>query len=533
LEVNAVGCNESQSIEVSMGTEVVITAKPKEGYSFYMWSDFNTDNPRTVIVERNLQLTAYFVEIQEGVNAFDVTVSQFCESKNLIITLDPSDMTVIPGDEVQINATLPFGTGTYTWTSEDENVATISSTGIVKAINNGTTTITCTEEGGATATCKVNVVSPVDIFTSFPLASYTDPCVKDSTIYDITEIQPAGYEYPIQVRGYLAETNIRLYSQGVYIDNETAMLTGPERIAIIYLPAFVYQIDHTTCPELMTEQDAPVYYNLYRKDFTTSEEIKGNSILNLTLDKEAYWYHINQAINYYNSGDYANYENQCILACEKAGDGGTMRIYDYHKETQEYKSISVMPVALVERAYIALVQNEDYNYMSDVSAAVQLRPILGDKGLGVYVEEDAIGKMTIKSTELELGESRFVYGNDKYMSVPTKSKETYFSISFQAEGCKTIQNIDAPYRSTITVTAEPIEGYYFTMWSDGNTDNPRTVIVTGNTTFTAYFGRIPNALDDAAGDIRAPSATKIFENGQLYILFPNGTRYTLQGLEIK
>lgn len=40
-------------------------------------------------------------------------------------------------------------------------------------------------------------------------------------------------------------------------------------------------------------------------------------------------------------------------------------------------------------------------------------------------------------------------------------------------------------------------------------------------------------IDNADGDVRAPSATKVFENGQLYILLPNGTRYNLQGLEVE
>ena len=38
-----------------------------------------------------------------------------------------------------------------------------------------------------------------------------------------------------------------------------------------------------------------------------------------------------------------------------------------------------------------------------------------------------------------------------------------------------------------TITATPEENYYFTSWSDGNTENPRTVVVNSDTTFTANF----------------------------------------------
>ena len=39
----------------------------------------------------------------------------------------------------------------------------------------------------------------------------------------------------------------------------------------------------------------------------------------------------------------------------------------------------------------------------------------------------------------------------------------------------------------ITLTATPNDGYRFTQWSDGNTDNPRIVTVTENKTYTAEF----------------------------------------------
>ena len=40
---------------------------------------------------------------------------------------------------------------------------------------------------------------------------------------------------------------------------------------------------------------------------------------------------------------------------------------------------------------------------------------------------------------------------------------------------------------TCTLTATAATGYTFTQWQDGNTDNPRTIIVTSNATYTANF----------------------------------------------
>ncbi len=43
------------------------------------------------------------------------------------------------------------------------------------------------------------------------------------------------------------------------------------------------------------------------------------------------------------------------------------------------------------------------------------------------------------------------------------------------------------YSTSITISAETNYGYHFTQWQDGNTDNPRTVTVTCDTTYTAFF----------------------------------------------
>ena len=52
-----------------------------------------------------------------------------------------------------------------------------------------------------------------------------------------------------------------------------------------------------------------------------------------------------------------------------------------------------------------------------------------------------------------------------------------------------------PDSSLITITALPYYGYEFLQWNDGDTTNPRQVLVTSDTTFTAYF----QAIDDTVG----------------------------------
>ena len=54
--------------------------------------------------------------------------------------------------------------------------------------------------------------------------------------------------------------------------------------------------------------------------------------------------------------------------------------------------------------------------------------------------------------------------------------ETYGNVAFEAQSCE-----------VAIITATPNEGYEFTAWNDGNTENPRTVTITSDTTFIAIF----------------------------------------------
>ena len=45
--------------------------------------------------------------------------------------------------------------------------------------------------------------------------------------------------------------------------------------------------------------------------------------------------------------------------------------------------------------------------------------------------------------------------------------------------------------SSIQISAIPASGYYFIKWDDENTDNPRTITVTGDKTYTAIFSNTP------------------------------------------
>ena len=54
---------------------------------------------------------------------------------------------------------------------------------------------------------------------------------------------------------------------------------------------------------------------------------------------------------------------------------------------------------------------------------------------------------------------------------------------------------------TVVLTAIPAAGYYFNCWNDGNADNPRTIMVEGNATFTATFSDTPGGGAEGAQEL--------------------------------
>lgn len=89
----------------------------------------------------------------------------------------------------------------------------------------------------------------------------------------------------------------------------------------------------------------------------------------------------------------------------------------------------------------------------------------------------------------------------------------------------------ATAQEAVVLTAMPEAGYKFLMWSDGNTENPRTVILTENINITAMF------VPDAATEVSAASAPesdlrKELIQGKVYIT-RDGSTYTVLGTKQK
>lgn len=83
----------------------------------------------------------------------------------------------------------------------------------------------------------------------------------------------------------------------------------------------------------------------------------------------------------------------------------------------------------------------------------------------------------------------------------------------------------------VMIYAHPVAGFEFSRWSDGNTDNPRFITITGEVNLTAQFV-VQTTTNISAANISVAPAYKIIRDGQVYIE-RNGKVYTATGAEVK
>lgn len=83
------------------------------------------------------------------------------------------------------------------------------------------------------------------------------------------------------------------------------------------------------------------------------------------------------------------------------------------------------------------------------------------------------------------------------------------------------------YGTVTTITAEPYEDYHFVQWQDGNTQRIRTITVTGNATYTAYFDG-SNGIDD----VETSDNLKIYSRGNTIVIDFSGQQAAVSRQDI-
>ena len=148
------------------------------------------------------------------------------------------------------------------------------------------------------------------------------------------------------------------------------------------------------------------------------------------------------------------------------------------------------------------------------------------EGSGQYIEHS-----TVVLTAIANEGYKFTMWNDSVTTNPRTiiaSRDTAFTAYFAPLEQYTVSvESNDPLQGTVSgggtyyetttavLTATPNEGYKFTMWNDSVTDNPRNIVVSQDTLFTAYF-EVKIGINEAGN------------NAELFTISPNPTTNNLQ-----
>ena len=126
------------------------------------------------------------VQAENGMTASSTITVQ---TRDQAVALDRTALTLEPGETAKVKATVSPSDATYKyifWTSSDETVATVSDSGLVTAVAEGTATITAKSWYGHEAVCTVTVKTtdeptppePVDPWPTEGLAGFVTRCYR-------------------------------------------------------------------------------------------------------------------------------------------------------------------------------------------------------------------------------------------------------------------------------------------------------------------------------------------------------------------
>ena len=190
---------------------------------------------------------------------------------------------------------------------------------------------------------------------------------------------------------------------------------------------------------------------------------------------------------------------------------GTYHIYAVHDTDPTYYYDSVVYTLNVERGVIvALLKNIDeagtavfadytteptlthsYSGLVAIVAHGQTVRVQADPATGYHFNSWQVGDNVNGYTPVST-EATYTYTVPDIMSIGIKAvfdTNTYALNVVSANETMGIAagSTTAKHFLNYEISATPNTGYHFTQWSDGNTQNPRTVTLTENTTYTAEF----------------------------------------------
>ena len=465
------------------GTVVTLAATANPGYTFDHWNDGSTQNPRTITVNNNMSFTAYFNH-----NSYTITV-----------VANPSNAGTVSGggayyygDYATLTATaysgydfvgwsdgssenphqvLVTGNATYTATFSQGSATYYTVSAYVSPAGSGTVTGTGTYQAGAT--CTLTATANVGYsFEHWNDGSTQNPrTVTVNNNMSFTAYFTAG-QYTITVNA-IPEEGGTVTGGGTYAYGSSVTLTAA--------PASGYQFMQWSDGVQRITRVVTV-----TGDATYSALFTDGSSEMYTLTVEPNLPELGQTSG---SGTYPAGASVEISAYPSAN----ARFVKWDDgNTQNPRTVVVNS----DKTYIAeFAQAQEYTI-----EVISADPNRGQAyGGGTFMEGDVIEISAVAfegyvfekwdDGNTQNPRSITVTGNATYKAIFVESSVTTYTVTLICNTDEGTVSGGGVYvaGSTAYLTAFPHNGYEFDKWSDGATDNPRTVIVNSDLTLAAFF----------------------------------------------
>jgi len=456
------------------GSNVLLRADAADGYQFVKWSDGNTDNPRTITVEEDKELSATFAirsyTLKASVDFIDrgTIKGNGVYEFGQIVTLEavarqgyhfthwsdgntenPRQVTMLSDYEYQAQ----FDLNKYIMRVSSASDARGKAIGSGEYLYNYTATIRATptngfhfdawSDGNTENPRNITMNRDVEFEAQFSADMYV-VAVKSSDINRGTVAGAGTFEYM-----YSAEITANP-KNGYHFDHWNDNVTANPR-------------------KVHVEED--VTYTAYFEPNVYTLSVKSN----------------NNGFGYVSgAGDYEFNSAATLRAVAATG-------YRFAKwndgNTQNPRKITIAKHESYEAEFVPLV------YTLTVTSSDSHKGTV--KGSGTYdfqatTQVEATAKKGYHFVHWSDGSTQnprnfIIKGNaafeavfvaDRY-DVLVKSNDV---LAGDVQGSGTFE-----YNTSISISATPADGYRFVQWSDGSKQNPRAVTVTGDVTYTAEF----------------------------------------------
>ena len=544
------------------GTELTISAEGNYGYHFAEWSDRNTDNPRTIILKRNMNLTAIFAP-----NTYTIS-DKSNPAQGYIVGIGQYEYLT----EVTLVATANYGYHFTQWSDgekESSRKVTVTQDMAFMALfapNKYTFSASCDEKYGKVVAANgeydylTQLAMTADANYGYHFVEWSDGNTENPRVLTLTKnteltaifapniytisdnsnkeqgniIGVGEYEYLTSVS--VEATPVKGYQFTKWSDGNT---DNPRTIEVTkdieLIALFDYQLTGNCGKDNVltwTFDPSAMALNITGKGSLSDNYTYGTFIESLTIGNEV------SVIGSEAFDEFAKLTNIIIGSSVKVLEE---RAFYNCPAIETITCYSQRPPTVNSNALYGLDYNTivyvpaDYlnNYlMHDAWGLYDVRPF---GATTTTVEDDEVNVQPTSNTA-DVTWPAIENAATYELTIKDKNGNVICTLVFNAQGQLTSIAFAAPGRGqyaaqvagfTFTVTGlDNGSSYSFTMEAK---DSQGEVIDTKEGSFTTTESGIATALDNASLDSKP---VKIIRNGQLFILRGDKT-YTMQGQEVR